>query len=71
MKTEQGAERKKGVEPSVQDVRDRAMKLGYRLSQVTGERRWLRFDVHSGRLAGGNGMTWESVLAWLTREEAK
>ena len=55
----------------MQDVRDRAMKLGYRLSQVGGERRWLRYDVHSGRLAGGNGMTWESVLAWLTREEAK
>jgi hypothetical protein len=47
------------------------MKLGYRLSQVAGERRWLRYDVHSGRLAGGSGMTWESVLAWLTREEAK
>ena len=71
MKTERVGERKLGIKPSVQDVRDRSMKLGYRLSQVAGERRWLRYDVHSGRLAGGSGMTWESVLAWLTREEAK
>ena len=71
MRTEQAGERKQGIEPSVQDVRDRAMRVGYRLSQVAGERRWLRYDVHSGRLAGGSGMTWESVLAWLTREEAK
>ena len=71
MKTERVAERKQDPKPSVQDVRDRAMKLGYRLSQVAGEKRWLRYDVHSGRLAGGSGMTWESVLAWLAREEAK
>jgi hypothetical protein len=56
---------------TVQEVRDRAMKLGYRLEKVEGEDRWLRHDVHSGRLVGGSGMTWKSVLAWLEREEAK
>jgi hypothetical protein len=59
------------MKPSVEDVRNRSMKLGYRLEKAEGEDRWLRHDVHSGRLVGGSGMTWKSVLAWLEREEAK
>ena len=59
------------VKPSVQDLRDRAMRLGYRLEKIQTEDRWLRHDVHSGRLVGGSGMTGRSVLAWLEREELK
>ena len=33
------------------------------------EDRWRRHDVNSGRLVGGSGMTWKSVIAWLEREE--
>jgi hypothetical protein len=59
------------VTESVADVRERAFRLGYRLEHVEKEDRWRRHDLATGRLVGGSGMTYQSVLRWLDREEAK
>lgn len=57
--------------PTVADVRERALRLGYRLEHVETEDRWLRHDLATGRLVGGSGMTWASVVRWVEREEAR
>lgn len=59
------------MKPRVEDTRERALRLGFRLEHVETEDRWLRHDLATGRLVCGSGMTYASVLRWLDREEAR